>query len=469
MKIAMKRIAEYWWEGRQFKHPETGHMVQFKSLPLEEQKRLNDKVKSKDEQEAPKPKAPEVPKSKIPSVGLEEEAKKYKSAEEFVASQIQVTKGLKHLSFEQYNNFSEFMRDVEKLNDISEEGILMKEIEKQVDKAIEVWGEREDRYGEVEDIPIENIELVELEIVKKPTSKRDIESPILVLQTDEGLKLIDGRHRLDQAVVNGQTTVKAIVQEKSAIRMLTSIWNNANKQQQKEEQGAEQKALIEEAKKYEDEDEFIDVAYKRQIRQQRRVGNSIAKKIGGKYTRKVRVPEEIAHYIGDYGSKISAGGDDLYFIASSEKGTIYLPNIATMKKGSGLGTKFMNALKEFADDTSQKISIYKITNAKFFKKFDWLESKNDDWEFQYTPKTDNFVGVADLRDIWNKVQKQGKIKMADITVPLDVGDEIMVGRFKNKTVVVKGFGTDDKGQPTVKTDSGGEHPLLKFRIKKLMK
>ena len=61
-----------------------------------------------------------------------------------------------------------------------------------------------------------------------------------------------------------------------------------------------------------------------------------------------------------------------------------------------------------------------------------------------------------------------KIKMADITVPLEIGDTIMVGRFKNKKVVVKGFGKDKNGQPTVKTD-GGEYSLLKFRIKKLMK
>lgn len=61
-----------------------------------------------------------------------------------------------------------------------------------------------------------------------------------------------------------------------------------------------------------------------------------------------------------------------------------------------------------------------------------------------------------------------KIKMADLAIPLKVGDEIMVGRFKNKKQTVKGFGTDDKGQPTVKTESG-EHSLLPFRIKKLMK
>ncbi len=39
----------------------------------------------------------------------------------------------------------------------------------------------------------------------------------------------------------------------------------------------------------------------------------------------------------------------------------------------------------------------------------------------------------------------------------------MTGRFKNKPVKVKEFGTDEKGQPTV-----NGRPILKFRIKKLM-
>ncbi len=47
MKISMGEVTKYWWEGRKFKHPMTGHMVNFKSLPLEEQKRLNSLIKQK--------------------------------------------------------------------------------------------------------------------------------------------------------------------------------------------------------------------------------------------------------------------------------------------------------------------------------------------------------------------------------------------------------------------------------------
>jgi hypothetical protein len=47
MKITMGEVTNYWWQGRKFKHPATGHMVNFKSLPLEEQKRLNALIKQK--------------------------------------------------------------------------------------------------------------------------------------------------------------------------------------------------------------------------------------------------------------------------------------------------------------------------------------------------------------------------------------------------------------------------------------
>lgn len=50
---------------------------------------------------------------------------------------------------------------------------------------------------------------------------------------------------------------------------------------------------------------------------------------------------------------------------------------------------------------------------------------------------------------------------------LEIGDEILMGRFRNIPAVVKSFGKDKNNQPTVKTNKG-EKPLYKFRIKKLM-
>jgi len=47
------------------------------------------------------------------------------------------------------------------------------------------------------------------------------------------------------------------------------------------------------------------------------------------------------------------------------------------------------------------------------------------------------------------------------------GDTILVGKYRNSPALVKGFGKDENGQPTVKTNKG-ERSLYKFRIQKLM-
>ena len=50
-----------------------------------------------------------------------------------------------------------------------------------------------------------------------------------------------------------------------------------------------------------------------------------------------------------------------------------------------------------------------------------------------------------------------------VKIDLKKGDVILRGKFRNKKVVVKSFGYDDKGQPTV-----NGKPMLNFRIQKLM-
>lgn len=49
----------------------------------------------------------------------------------------------------------------------------------------------------------------------------------------------------------------------------------------------------------------------------------------------------------------------------------------------------------------------------------------------------------------------------DITIPIEVGDTILGGRFKNKKIVVKTIGKNDKGDITI-----NDRPLLKYRITK---
>lgn len=57
-----------------------------------------------------------------------------------------------------------------------------------------------------------------------------------------------------------------------------------------------------------------------------------------------------------------------------------------------------------------------------------------------------------------------KIIREKIELDINIGDEILVGRFKNKKVIVKDIGKDDKNQPTI-----NGKPILKIRIKKIIK
>tara|TARA_B100000035_G_C20790308_1_gene460932 strand:- start:292 stop:471 length:180 start_codon:yes stop_codon:yes gene_type:complete len=54
-------------------------------------------------------------------------------------------------------------------------------------------------------------------------------------------------------------------------------------------------------------------------------------------------------------------------------------------------------------------------------------------------------------------------KNKQFIIPIEVGDTIMVGRFRNKPVKVKEVGIDELGQPIVNGS-----PILKFRIPKHM-
>jgi|TARA_R100000951_G_scaffold63173_1_gene52963 hypothetical protein len=54
-------------------------------------------------------------------------------------------------------------------------------------------------------------------------------------------------------------------------------------------------------------------------------------------------------------------------------------------------------------------------------------------------------------------------KGKEFIIPIEIGDTIMVGKFRNKPVKVKEIGIDELGQPTV-----NGNPILKFRLPKLM-
>tara|TARA_Y100000592_G_scaffold87418_1_gene141955 strand:- start:308 stop:487 length:180 start_codon:yes stop_codon:yes gene_type:complete len=54
-------------------------------------------------------------------------------------------------------------------------------------------------------------------------------------------------------------------------------------------------------------------------------------------------------------------------------------------------------------------------------------------------------------------------KGKEFIIPIEIGDTIMVGKFRNKPVKVKEIGIDELGQPVI-----NGNPILKFRIPKYM-
>jgi len=58
--------------------------------------------------------------------------------------------------------------------------------------------------------------------------------------------------------------------------------------------------------------------------------------------------------------------------------------------------------------------------------------------------------------------------LQEYSVPtVKIGDEVLIGKWKNKTAVIKGIKKDKNNQPVLVTDKGDVN-LYHFRIKKLM-
>ena len=100
-------------------------------------------------------------------------------------------------------------------------------------------------------------------------------------------------------------------------------------------------------------------------------------------------------------------------------------------------------------------SIFTKSSSKF---------TGDEWEWVDTVYSRSYA-IDRLKDFvsQNMKEAQSTLKLPNI----DVGDEVMVGKFKNRKATVKGFDKDDNNQPVLKTNKG-DQKLFKPRISKLM-
>lgn len=75
-------------------------------------------------------------------------------------------------------------------------------------------------------------------------------------------------------------------------------------------------------------------------------------------------------------------------------------------------------------------------------------------------KTDKKENLANANALAEKRYLEEKgIVTEDITIPINVGDVILGGKFKNKRITVKTISKNDKGEVTI-----NGKPLMRFRI-----
>lgn len=165
----------------------------------------------------------------VKSTPLTLEAKKYKSAEEFVNRNTLTTNGIKHLDLDSYSNKSQFLKDVDKLN--YKGGDDLRDI---LEKAEKIWDSKRSGWGEdvVQKIDPNKVRVVEEALYpeNRATSYRKIEKPIQVLYKDGNYSLVDGRHRLDQAIFNKESIEARVSGEITPLSQLTDIYNQATAQ-----------------------------------------------------------------------------------------------------------------------------------------------------------------------------------------------------------------------------------------------
>ena len=84
--------------------------------------------------------------------------------------------------------------------------------------------------------------------------------------------------------------------------------------------------------------------------------------------------------------------------------------------------------------------------------------------FAISPKT---KVVGDLRKVLTNPTKAKKF-VAELKLPdLNVDDTLLIGKWKNRKAVIKGFDKDEHNQPVAKTNKG-DQKVFKGRVAKLM-
>ena len=133
----------------------------------------------------------------------------------------------------------------------------------------------------------------------------------------------------------------------------------------------------------------------------------------------------------------SSSHSDLY-TDENPKGTIHGLKFATQKDAKASVNKIKSSGKSHAHKIQAAIAMEQRAKA-----------------------AGKVSAAGEYRKFINMMKKNTKAKNENITIPIKVGDTVLGGKFKNKRIVVKSIGKNDKGDITI-----NGRPLLKFRIVK---
>jgi len=111
---------------------------------------------------------------------------------------------------------------------------------------------------------------------------------------------------------------------------------------------------------------------------------------------KVGVPWSETEMIGGSGTYMLKGDFGHILLDASKSfrpDKIIMSQISTSKRGGSVGSKVMNAIKQYVDQKNLPFTVYKVTNVPFFKKFSWL-TQTDSGTFVYDPTKNESINEA---------------------------------------------------------------------------
>lgn len=121
------------------------------------------------------------------------------------------------------------------------------------------------------------------------------------------------------------------------------------------------------------------------------------------------------------------GNKVTYQIAKNTDTQVHMRMIETDNKGAGMGSKFMEALKQYSDITGKPIVISSARNRKFFDKFTWLKSDAvGSQSYRYKPTLNKDASLPDLekqmRDIYLSKQEAVDQAFSEIFAEMEIAE-----------------------------------------------